>query len=126
MEFPLFNGLQKPNRSAHYLARNGIFLAVDCHLCDFRHFLHNTLDFGRIYFLATYVDDLRLTPEDPEKIAVYFDFVPGLEPAVVRKWAWRVQVAKHRRFCLDLKNFVDNTGLKSFTTELNPERIGRA
>ena len=36
--------LAKPNRRAHDFPNNGVFLAVDRHLCDFRHFVENAFD----------------------------------------------------------------------------------
>jgi hypothetical protein len=36
MELSRVVGLPESNRGAHDLAHDGIFFAIDCHLCDFR------------------------------------------------------------------------------------------
>ena len=53
--------LPQSNRRAHDLSNNGVFLAVNRHLCDFGHFLKNAFDFRRIHLLATDVNNFRLT-----------------------------------------------------------------
>jgi hypothetical protein len=46
----------------------------------------------RVNFLAADVNDLRLTPENSEIVAVHFDLVTGIKPAVVGEGAWRVEI----------------------------------
>jgi hypothetical protein len=72
MELSLVKRLPKANRGAHDLARDGVFFAIDCHLCDFEHFLHDTFDLRRVNFLAADVDDLRLTPEDRKEWRFFY------------------------------------------------------
>ena len=121
MELPLVARLPKSNRGAHDLAHDGILLAIDRHLCDFWHFLHDAFDLRRVNFLAADIDDLRLTSEDSELFAVHFDLVARIEPAVVGEGAWRVEIAEHRRLRLDLEDLVHDTGLKSFAPQFDPE-----
>src|SRR5438034_6522314 len=109
------------NRATQHKTHDRIFIAIDCHLCDFYHFMHDAFDLRRVNFLAADVDDFRLAPEDSEIVAVHFDLVTGIKPAVVGEGAWRVEIAEHRRFRLDLEDLVHDTGLKAFTPQLDPE-----
>ena len=123
MEISRVACLSKSNRRAHNFPDNGVFLAVDRHLCDFRHFVENAFDFRRVHLLATHVNNFRLTPENMKILAVYFDFVASIELPVSRERTWCVEVTKHRGLGFYLKDSVNDPCLKTFATKLHPKGI---
>src|SRR5215510_2062198 len=93
LEIALIAWLPKSNGRAHNFPNNGVFLAINRYLCDFWHFLENAFNFRRIHFLSANVNNFRLAPENTKILAVYFDFIAGIEPSVRRKRTWRIEVA---------------------------------
>ena len=123
MELPRVARLSKSNRCAHDLSHNGVFLAINRYFYDFGHFLKNAFDFRRVHLLATDINNFRLTSEDAKILAVYLNFVTGIEPSVRRKWTWGIEISKHGGLSFYLKNSINNTGLKTFASKLHPKRI---
>ena len=117
-------------RSQHYPGRHrvpeiGVRPSPDRDLLDVGMLEQRSLDLCGVDLLSTYVDDLGISTQDPDVLAVHLDDISGLEPSVVRKRTGRVQVAQHGGLGLDLEHPIDNTGLEALSSHLHPERIGR-
>src|SRR4029077_20490967 len=77
------------------LARDRIRYAAHRNVLDVVDLQQNVLDFGRMHFLAAYIDHLRLASENANVLAIAFDQILRVEPAVGVEWRRRVEIAQH-------------------------------
>ena len=60
----------------------GLGLAAHGHVLDVVELEQNVLDLGRMHLLAAHIDQLRLAAENANVLAVSFDEILRVEPAV--------------------------------------------
>ena len=80
----------------------------------------NVLDLGRVHFLAADIDQLRLASENTNVLAIGFDQILRVEPAVSLEWRRRVEIAQHRARRSDPEHAGNDLVLKA-GPELEPD-----
>src|SRR3954469_6059195 len=115
-------GRERCDPGGNDLAGNRIWMSAHRDVFDVVELEQHILDLGRVHLLAADVDQLRLAAEDVNVLAVSFDEILRVEPAVRIERRRCVQIAEHRARRSDPEYVVDDLVLKTGIAELDPHR----